>query len=146
MKKPKSSALAIDPFKLFKQATFFELASFRLSRAFKAGDEAMRVPFIVNSAFSFELFLKCLLAIEGKCDFRNIHDLHKLHGMLNDKHAKRIGELFDQNMASNPVMRNIYKAEKAGIIPTLAWGIIEILERIKDAFRAWRYSYELPKN
>lgn len=145
-KKPKGPTAPIDPFKIFRQAQAFELASFRLSRAFKAGDDAMRAPYITTSAFSLELFLKCLLTIRRKTDFGHIHNLHILYGKLDDEDAKRIIELYEENVASHPVMQNIFKAEKLNLVPTLKWGITDVLDRIKLAFPDWRYSHELVEN
>lgn len=145
-RKPRQPAKPLDPFRIFKHATAFELATFTLAKGFKQGNEAFRVPFIVNSAFSAELYFKCLLHLEQRGDKADGHELHKLYQSFTKPHKQRIEVMFQQGMQTNPVMANIFAHESSGDLPKLSWGIDDILKRCNLAFPKWRFSYELAKN
>ena len=142
----KNASRAIDPFEIFKQAAAFEQASFNLSADFKKGGLLMRVPMIVNSSFSMELFLKCLLHLRGKCTAAKGHELLKLYDALDKGDHDRIEPHFIRELKANPVMQNIWNLEKAGKLKPLSWRITDILDRANKAFSGWRFSFELQHN
>src|ERR1700674_3293155 len=55
-------------------------------------------PAMVISAFASELFLKCLLVVENKEPPRNVHNLAKLFGLLEQARQGRIQTLWDKSV------------------------------------------------
>jgi HEPN domain-containing protein len=96
----------------------------------------MANPIVVLSAFASELFLKCLLNLEGK-EFERTHNLEDLFGSLSDSTRARITELWDAEVkrkkadwaaaqGDNPAPLDLPTALKDG----------------GDAFDAVRYAHE----
>ena len=138
--------MAIDPHAIFIQASAFELATLELVQLFKQGSRELEAPFVVNSALSMELYLKCLLHIENKPTQARGHEFVKLFGRLTPQHRTEIANHFEQEKLRHPVLLSIFAAERAGRISALQWGINDVLIRSNEAFEKWRYSYELPIN
>lgn len=86
-------------------------------------------PFIVNTVFSIELYMKTIHKINGK-DIRG-HDLIKLYAILPDNTKNIIRE-------TGKYISPLYKLEKPEDISIY-------LESFKKAFEEWRYRYEYEK-
>jgi hypothetical protein len=84
-------------------------------------------PFVVNAAFSVELFLKTLHAVNGQT--RRGHKLVPLFDALSDAHR---AELVAGAQEFAPA-----HGEKAGNVDFRA-----LLMMLNDSFRKWRYIYE----
>jgi HEPN domain-containing protein len=97
------------------------------------------MPSIVTSAFALELYLKCLLTIEG-AKFGNIHDLWDLFGKLSQARKRKIRAYFAKNSTNlKKYVVGTYKQAgmKAPII-TFAFA----LKASRKAFPNMRYVFE----
>ena len=86
------------------------------------------VPFVVNSAFALELYLKTLIHANGGDVPRNEHRLTNLFKLLPSGVQQRIEQMTVEH-------RNRYA-------PTTAGTFAERLAPISTAFVRWRYAYE----
>jgi hypothetical protein len=97
MKKHLNAKAPSDPFEVFRHACRFLSTEQYLSNG--PGDDNWRrniaLPTLVLSAFSAELFLKCVLILETGNAPANIHMLHVLFRRISHKRQKRITELWD---------------------------------------------------
>jgi hypothetical protein len=87
------------------------------------------VPFVVNAAFSIELYLKALAQKHG-VSLRG-HELIKLHAALPDKALSEVQSVI-QRCAANRAL---------GEEPDFS----AYLKNLNNTFVEWRYSYELEK-
>jgi len=76
------------------------------------------LPCITNMVFSLELFIKCLLVVEGK-NPRHIHNIYKLYEELSEK-------------TKNSLFIKASERKEGE----------SLLQEIANAFEDWRYSYE----
>jgi hypothetical protein len=130
----------IDPFAVFKQALDFMLCDETLRRTDNPHQMAVIVrPSIVLSAFASELFLKCLLLIEGR-GTSNSHDLHALYRKLSQKAQALIASKWDfpAKHAAQIALMEMHSGQK---MPT---DLDSALARGKNAFIKMRYIYEDP--
>ena len=148
-----------DPHELFRHAAAFERASERLAPGPDAPSEAL-APYVVNSVFALELYLKCLLiCVKGK--YPQVHSVQALFFDLPEDEMRRVYKLH----------RQIYRAHAAAESGDRAGGdapgadrrggagsrgpdrpteldrradqrFDTILEGAKDAFTVARYRYE----
>lgn len=136
----------VDPRDVYNRAASFELAALSLTRSYGGGDKALKVPIVVNSAFSLELYLKCLLYLEGKPTKADGHSLRNLYGNLDDLHQTVVLVRYDAAIAMSPMMQHTFRRERERTLPTLKWDLDSLLGRLNNAFSAWRYDYELTVN
>lgn len=87
------------------------------------------VPFVVNAAFSIELYLKALAQKHG-ASLRG-HELIKLHAALPDKAVSEV----------QSVMQQCAENRTLGEEPDFS----AYLKNLNNTFVEWRYSYELEK-
>lgn len=141
-----------DPHALFRHAAAFERASERLAPTAGEPPEAL-APYVVNSVFALELYLKCLLVcVKGK--YPQVHSVQALFFDLPEDETYRVRKLH----------RQIFKAHAAGSGLAEVRGsradrpgrqnlgndldlradhrFDEILAGAKDAFTVARYRYE----
>lgn len=92
---------------------------------------------VVNSAFAVEVYLKCVLLVEGKAAPRE-HSLKKLFADLDRTHQSRIKKLFDESVGRNRYAKRIQAAD-----PAFTYRLGAVLNATSDAFEEWRYLYEV---
>ena len=126
-----------DPYALFRHAEAFERASVRLAPAPGEPAEAL-APYVVNSVFALELYLKCLLVVvKGK--YPQVHSVQALFFDLPDDEVRRVRKLH----------RQIFRAHAVGagsggndLDRRADHRFDDILAGAKDAFTVARYRYE----
>jgi hypothetical protein len=132
------AAKTIDPFDVFKQALDFMLCDEILRRTDSPHQMAIVVrPTIVLSAFASELFLKCLLLIEGKGRHHG-HDLHVLFKKLSKQTQERIESKWDFPTKHADAIA-ISERTSGQKMPT---DFNSALDRCGKAFKYMRYIYE----
>jgi|GEM_PF-3296819 len=87
-------------------------------------------PVIAVSAFAFELFLKCLLLLDGD-ELPRTHDLNRLFNALKEDRRRQIEMRYEEQRQESRTA--------AGPNFPLA----RVLEQSADAFESHRYIYEL---
>jgi hypothetical protein len=87
-------------------------------------------PFVVNAAFSLELYLKTLHVVSGGNAWG--HELLKLHSSLPDPLKAEL-QAETQRFASE-------HGEGPGV------QLLDLLAMLNQSFEQWRYVYELPKS
>jgi hypothetical protein len=97
----------------------------------------MAQPSMVLSAFAIELFLKCLLLLEGK-EVDRIHTLNVLFRRLSHKQKRRIEEAWDKE--ARPKVDMLSKRFDLGHPSDLPNALV----RCGRAFEHMRYAYEDP--
>jgi HEPN domain-containing protein len=97
----------------------------------------MASPSMVLSAFAIELFLKCLLLLEGK-EIDRIHTLNVLYRRLSHNRKRRIEEVWEKEARPKVDMLN----QQFG----LGWpsDLPNALVTCARAFERMRYGYEYP--
>jgi len=136
------AASSVDPKKVFDQAERFRIAD-RLLRSdrFKMQvTEVIMLPAIVLSAFSSELFMKCMLLLEGG-KLERTHNLHCLFGKLTPSTQDKIAALWDAEIATDKEQLDQLQAAAGVPVPRDLDGV---LRACGDAFTAIRYEYEDP--
>jgi hypothetical protein len=136
----KVATKTIDPFDVFKQAWDFMHCDEILRGTDHPGQMAIVVrPAIVLSAFASELFLKCLLLIEGK-GTHNTHDLHVLYKKLSKGTQALIKSKWDfpTRRAADIALTEKMSGQK---MPT---DFESALSRGGKAFKYMRYIFEDP--
>ncbi len=136
----------LNPQKIFEHARKFQWANefLRSNHITQETVHSAADPSMVLSAFACELYLKCLLCIEGKTGFDKIHDLKRLFDMLGPDLRRRIEQVWDADIWQ-PFRRNMLaQVEGAGqtrIPRSLSWA----LKAGALAFVKLRYVFEEPK-
>lgn len=95
------------------------------------------IPHIVLSAFSLELYFKCVIVIEGG-DARG-HSLLKLFNQIAPTSRTRIDKLYQSEMEADPTLERIRT-----MVSNFEFGLIDCIGKLDDAFVQWRYYYENP--
>jgi hypothetical protein len=127
----------LDPYLIFYQGCQFMIASEHLNEI-DASMRVFRLPSNVMSAFSSELFLKCLMVMAGK-DPRETrtHDLDELFKEIGEQ--SRVLRLWDASWQEF-VVRQF--SERKDFVPLNAPDLYARLEGGGDAFDLFRYLYE----
>lgn len=94
------------------------------------------VPAMVCSAFSVELFVKCLVMVERGETPRG-HQLKTLFSLLSSSSQATVAQRFDELIGSNPNAQAM-KAQ----FPHVSLAIDDVLETVNRVFEQWRYAYE----
>ena len=125
----------MEPKKIFESAQQFEqTANFLAQQLGKPSSNMPVAPFIVNTTFSIELYLKCLLVIETKKQPKKTHQLHTLFNLLSSNSKKDITNEFNKLMNAHPIT-SMAKQH----IPHLKTDIDSVLLGMNQAFEQWRY-------
>ncbi len=124
---------------MFKTARFFEKASAVLNRELgKTNNFALLIPGIVNSAFSLEVYFKCLYKLESGADYpKKEHNLLNLYNALDPETKKRIKVRYGELSEKNPIAQAA-KSKHKGLNTELEY----VLAQAGNAFVEWRYNYE----
>ena len=143
-----------DPHALFRHAEAFEHASVRLSPSRDESPEAL-APYVVNSVFALELYLKCLLVVvKGK--YPQVHSVQALFFDLPEDEIRRVRKLHQRIFRAHAVgaRAGLGRGEKhrrsgrrghhepADLDVQADERFDAILAGAKDAFTVARYRYE----
>ncbi len=142
-----------NPELLFQEADAFLIASFAVMRKasdYAASDDTWRKALAityaahVNHAFAFEMYLKCLIVIEGteiSKDNKNAHhNLEGLFGLLKDETQKRIISDFNKTTYFSDAYFKMI-ADIQDYLPKKV-EFIDLLKRSPKAFTELRYKFE----
>jgi hypothetical protein len=135
-----STAMKTDPVQIYLHGNSFCEAYKMLSRT--SNDPALMMsvgtPVMVMSAFSSELFLKCLICLEtGKSSYG--HHLKELFDQLSVPIKESIEQLWDQTVV--PLRKPLWLAAEEQKVP-IPRDLRSALAAGNDAFQTMRYCYE----
>lgn len=124
---------------MFLQARRFKNAGAVLADKWSETDDIdlYVAPFIVNSSFAIELYLKCIYMIENGKEPNRVHKLDLLYKKLSRESKDSIAAIF---MLVNE-RSGSYHALKDKV-PGFDWSIEGVLASASQAFVNWRYSFE----
>ncbi|OGX78214.1 hypothetical protein A6395_13410 [Exiguobacterium sp. SH31] len=94
-------------------------------------------PFIVNTSFAIELYLKCIYVIEQDKEPKFIHHLDELYNKLSKESKGYISTVFEMINQTE----HSYHALKDKV-PDFDWSIEGVLRSSSKAFVNWRYSFQ----
>jgi hypothetical protein len=137
MKRKKKPSKPIDPKSVFQLACKFAATEQHVRSTNNPRAEFMASPSMVLSAFAIELFLKCLLLLEGK-EFDRIHSLNVLFRRLSHNQKRRIEEVWEKEARSKvDELRRKFGFPHPSDLPNA-------LGTCARAFEHMRYGYEDP--
>ena len=122
----------------FFQADAFHLAAHRLTQS-GVPDISLMIAQVVNSSFSSELYLKCLILIETG-NFPHEHHLAKLFDGLPDKTKQVIENEWNAQRADRSAVWDEIDRRAGGAVT--ARTLTDALSKEGDAFVDWRYAHE----
>jgi hypothetical protein len=128
---------SIDPKSVFQLACKFAATEQHVRHINNPKAAFMASPSMVLSAFAIELFLKCLLLLEGK-ELDRIHTLNVLFRRLSHKQKRRIEEVWEKE--ARPKVDELN--QKFGL--THPSDLPNALVTCGRAFEYMRYGYEDP--
>ncbi|MHB9094185.1 MAG: hypothetical protein ACYC21_05895 [Eubacteriales bacterium] len=95
-------------------------------------------PVIINSAFSLEIYLKCLIMIEiGSRPVRGLTLIELFNG-LSKESKTAIEQYFNESIARDPGVQVMVNSKENEI----KFDLSSILNEISNAFLDWRSAYE----
>ncbi len=107
----------------------------------EGGDTELITPYVVNGAFSLELYLKILLFLETGTSARG-HKLKKLYDQLTedskDYLTDRVKGFIDYSKFHRDLEAVIVRNSKVAF----SWDIESLIEQSSEAFGKWRYAFE----
>jgi hypothetical protein len=137
MKRKKKPSKPIDPKSVFQLACKFASTEMHVRHRSNPNAAFMASPSMVLSAFAIELFLKCMLLLEGK-EIDRIHALNVLFRRLSHNQKRRIEEVWEREARPKVDMLN----RQFGLAhPT---DLPNALVTCGRAFEHMRYGYENP--
>ena len=125
--------MAIDPQGVFKTAEVFRTSSFILANH---GLPTCMFPMVMCASFSLELYLKCLILIEGNT-YGKLHDLNKLFLKTKVDSQKKIRANYEPLKARKDAMFSAMKG-----VPTPRTDFDFVLSASAKAFENFRYAFE----
>ena len=123
---------------IFFQANAFNLAAQKLTQT-GVSNLSFMVPQIVNSSFSSELYLKCLILLDTG-DAPHGHDLAKLFDQLSDETKNAIETKWNTETAKQTA--TLDEIDRRAGAPVTARTLQDALTREGKAFENWRYAHE----
>jgi len=126
-----------DPLEIFARAEDFRRTSILLINSLGAPkqiDATRLVPQAVNSAFSSELFLKCLHLLDHKKPAPMVHALDRLFALLNVSTQNEINRAWTKMRRTLPT-KFLQRTQEPGLL--------ECLKESSIAFEHYRYLFEL---
>lgn len=99
--------MAIDPKQVFKTAEVFRASSVILGNLINQGMPQYMFPWVVCSSFSLELYLKCLILVEGGSS--KGHDLEQLFSKIAPESQKRIRASYETHKTKTDAMFASFK-------------------------------------
>ena len=139
-KQSNAAAAQFDPLRIYIQAERFLFADEKLRGPGLIGAEVgyVMVPCLVMQAFSIELYIKCLIGLEGH-KIPQGHHLKNLFDRLNGKTQKELAALWLADNDSRDAVRRM-------LPPNLREAVLdEVGKALSDGSRAFeqlRYAYE----
>jgi hypothetical protein len=94
-------------------------------------------PIITNTAFSIELYLKCIYMIEKGQPAPNIHHLDKLYRKLSKESRDMIEAIYDMLVPQSQTLMVLKQK-----VPEMKTDLDSVLKEMSSAFIKWRYSFE----
>jgi hypothetical protein len=141
MKKSHKPIKPIDPFQVFNHGIRFlgtdQYLRFSTGGPSSPWAQTIVTPTLVLSAFAAELFLKCLLLIEGQ-KVEPIHRLDILFRRLSHKRKRRIEEMWNADARA--------KLEPIRTMKNVPTDLPNALVKCGKAFDQLRYFYEDPES
>ena len=138
-----TSTTPTNPFRVFRQAEIFLAASDLLSNFILppgivpgASDARMVIPRMMNRAFALELYLKCLILLDGGT-IPMSHEYDVLFNRLSDLTKADLERRYEESIQSNSVALAI-KSHFA----SAEFGLPQVLAAEARAFVRWRYVFE----
>jgi hypothetical protein len=129
--------MTIDPRSVFQLACKFAATEMHVRQRSNPKAAFMATPSMALSAFAIELFLKCLLLLEGK-EIDRIHTLNVLFRRLSHKQKRRIEEVWDKEARPKvDTLRRQFGYSHPSDLPNA-------LVTCARAFEHMRYGYEDP--
>ncbi len=136
---------AYDPKRIFRIAEWFHLARTILMQSVSTV-RGVFVPAVVLNAFSLELYLKCLIAVETGKNPPSGHNLRWLFNKLSNNTQDKIKHYFDNPSESNEIkLRETLKNPQPPIPKKLAispYNFDVVLDLSAKAFERLRYVFE----
>jgi transcriptional regulator with XRE-family HTH domain len=127
----------VKPKEVFRTAWgFSQTARILIERYRKQDGHHFIAPLAVNSALAVELYLKCLLLLEGK-SYAPVHDLKSLFDSVDTDDKERIKQFFTEDIARKEYIKRIQASN-----PEMRYEVEPILEAANKAFEEWRYIFE----
>jgi hypothetical protein len=102
-------------------------------------DQNLTIASMVCSAFSLELYFKCLIRM-GRKSFGRQHDLAKLFALIGRRDRAKIKRYWNDH--SGPVRSAVERLSEQDGLPTPKVDFDFVLSVSKDAFVEIRYAYE----
>jgi len=124
---------------IFNSASSFDWASVAvIEKSDQTNDVGtFMAPFVTLSAFSIELYLKCIYTIEYGKDAPYQHDLDKLFSKLTDESRVVIRMFYDMFVEKDVVVNAMLVQ-----VPEAKIDLDSVLKESGKAFEKWRYSYQ----
>jgi hypothetical protein len=135
---------------VFDHALRFAVADDHLRRS-AAGNATLAnwvvMPSCVMAVFAAELFLKCIILIEGEAP-PDAHHLRKLFDLLSDDAKAQITKMWDHSMF---IRRKEFEENERKLQPLMPGikiprDLLSALDDCGDTFKKMRYLYEDPNN
>jgi hypothetical protein len=123
--------MAPDPKEVFTTAEVFRLGAIARS----AHLPGLMLPWVMCASFSSELYLKCLVLIEGN-NYGKDHDLKDLFGRLTQDSQNEIRNCYEPKRAAQEA---VYRASG---VPIPRSDFDYVLEVSSKSFVKFRYAYE----
>lgn len=143
MLKPSKPKL-LDPLKIYMNAELYRTAYSVLYSEGQKNPHLMTViasPHMVLSAFASELYLKCLLCVEGRATVPQTHNLKALFRDLSVLSRDRIEQLWN-NYSNSPGVQSLWRAIEHTTNKKVPQEFSTHLALSSRAFDQLRYSHE----
>jgi hypothetical protein len=95
------------------------------------------IPQIVLQALALELYLKCILFLDGGNPWG--HEVLDLYRQLSPVRQKRFEELYNEGCQNGEAFAEMQREE-----PEQVFDLVFALTEMNNAFKKWRYAYEAP--
>ena len=121
---------------IFKNAEVFSRLAALVEAQMSTGDMSLAVTYPTLAAFSLELYLKCLLYVQGAPGVPHVHNLKELFRNLNSKTKAELRKEHDKLAGKDPTF-NLVKKRFGN-----SFDLDTLLEEGQDAFDVFRYCHE----
>ena len=107
----------------------------------KDGDFELTMPYVVNGAFSLELYLKVLLFLETGSPARG-HKLEGLYGKLTERSKDFLVDRVKGFIDFSKFHRDLGAAITRDSMVPFSWDVETLIAQSSEAFEKWRYAFE----
>jgi len=129
----------LNPKEIFNTAEVFSRAADLINKEMQTNkDFSLMAPFVVNRAFSLELYLKCLIVLEKGFipKDKKVHGLKDLYGLISAKSKQVIKSNYNKLVANDITLKIAHREKNIDL------DLSTVLNKISSAFVKWRYIYE----